>query len=109
MEMETDQNLIFVEVCYATSDHQHIEALHLKKGSTLQEALLAAEPALRTIFPDIVLDLQTPHFGIFSQSKPLETPLKNHDRVEIYRPLKIDPMMKKQLRQAERPIRKIAR
>ncbi|WP_296405484.1 RnfH family protein [Psychrobacter sp.] len=36
--------------------------------------------------------------GIFSQKKPLNYVLKAHDRIEIYRPLTIDPMRKRKKR-----------
>ncbi len=58
--------------------------LSLAEGSTVVEALRASqwfdERALRT--------LKT---GIWSKLRPLDTPLRNGDRVEVYRPLTVDP------------------
>ena len=36
--------------------------------------------------------------GVFSQRVQLDTPLSPGDRVEIYRPLEIDPMTRRRLR-----------
>ncbi|MDO4426955.1 MAG: RnfH family protein [Moraxella sp.] len=36
------------------------------------------------------------YLGIFSQKIPLDHPLKTGDRLEIYRPLALDPMKKRQ-------------
>lgn len=58
--------------------------LCLPGGSTVVEALRASqwfdEGALRT--------LKT---GIWSKLRPLDTPLRQGDRVEVYRPLTVDP------------------
>ncbi|PNK61917.1 RnfH family protein [Psychrobacter sp. FDAARGOS_221] len=36
--------------------------------------------------------------GVFSQKKLLSYPLQAHDRIEVYRPLTIDPMRKRKRR-----------
>jgi putative ubiquitin-RnfH superfamily antitoxin RatB of RatAB toxin-antitoxin module len=103
-------NSLHIEVCYGTSQKQHIEPVDLTEGSTLKDAVMQAEENLRKHFPEMLLDFETPNnFGIFSQVKPPETVLKDGDRIEIYRPLSIDPMLQKQQRQAQKPIRKIPR
>lgn len=50
-------------------------------------------------FPELVIEQLA--VGIFSQKCSLDTPLKAGDRVEIYRPLTIDPKAARRLR-AER-------
>lgn len=36
--------------------------------------------------------------GIWGRAKPLDTPLREHDRVEVYRPLQVDPKEARRLR-----------
>lgn len=44
---------------------------------------------IRNDFPEICFPLN--RLGIFSKPVPPDTVLQNHDRVEIYRPLLVDP------------------
>lgn len=83
-----------VEVAYALPQRQRIIELHVKSGCTAWEAVQQSGITLE--FPDI--DLETADMGIFSKpldGKLLPLPkdyrLKAKDRVEIYRPLLIDP------------------
>ncbi|EGF32020.1 UPF0125 protein yfjF [Oxalobacteraceae bacterium IMCC9480] len=71
-----------VQVCYATPDEQRLVSLLLPAGSTVADAV-------RLAMPDIALDQH--RVGIFSKLKTPETVLREHDRVEIYRPLQADP------------------
>ncbi|MBW8837789.1 MAG: RnfH family protein, partial [Burkholderia sp.] len=43
-------------------------------------------------------DLGTQKVGVFGKLKPLDTVLADHDRVEIYRPLLVDPKVSRQRR-----------
>jgi len=83
-----------VEVCYALPDAQTLIALELPAGATLQQALDASGILKR--FPSI--DLNAQKVGIFGKLKPLDTVLADHDRVEIYRPLLVDPKVSRQRR-----------
>lgn len=59
-------------------------ALQLPDGSTVMEALRASQ-----WFEEGTLTaLKT---GIWSKLRPLDTPLRAGDRVEVYRPLTVDP------------------
>ncbi len=51
-----------------------------------------------TKYPDIL----SYDIGVFSQKIAWDTPLKAGDRLEIYRPLLIDPMRKRQLIMTQR-------
>ena len=42
------------------------------------------------------IDLTTKKIGVFGKLKPLDTVLTDHDRVEIYRPLIVDPKLARQ-------------
>lgn len=92
---ETDeQALIAVEVAYATPERQLIIPLEVPLGTTALEAVRRSNIAAE--FAEI--DISKDPMGIFS--KPLDgkgrpTPAEYEmcagDRVEIYRPLLIDP------------------
>jgi hypothetical protein len=62
-------------------------ALDVPAGSTVADAI-AASP-LRTEFPS--LDLDAPAVGVWSRKATLRQVLKERDRIEVYRPLKVDP------------------
>ena len=85
---------ITVEVAYATPKEQLIIALQVQKGITAKEAIEQSNILSR--FPDI--DLVKNKIGIFGLVCKLETVLKPNDRVEIYRPLLIDPMQARRQR-----------
>ncbi|MFM0741023.1 RnfH family protein [Paraburkholderia xenovorans] len=83
-----------IEVCYASASEQVLIAVDLPEGATLQQALDASGILKR--FPQI--DLGTQKVGVFGKLKPLDTVLADHDRVEIYRPLLVDPKLSRQRR-----------
>jgi hypothetical protein len=65
----------------------HEWALDVPAGSTVADAI-AASP-LSTEFPS--LDLDAPPVGVWSRKATLRQVLKERDRIEVYRPLKVDP------------------
>ncbi|MEX3814590.1 RnfH family protein [Paraburkholderia sp. BR13439] len=83
-----------VEVCYALAGEQALIAVELPAGATLRQAIDASGILQR--FPSI--DLNTQKVGVFGKLKPLDTVLADHDRVEIYRPLLVDPKVSRQRR-----------
>ncbi|MEX3638780.1 RnfH family protein [Paraburkholderia sp. BR14320] len=83
-----------VEVCYALASEQALIAVELPAGATLKQAIDASGILQR--FPSI--DLNTQKVGVFGKLKPLDTVLADHDRVEIYRPLLVDPKVSRQRR-----------
>ncbi|WP_440995635.1 RnfH family protein [Arhodomonas sp. SL1] len=78
---------IRVEVAYARPDRQALLALRVPRGTTAIEAVQASGVLER--FPEIDLDRQG--IGVFSQPVSPQRVLADGDRVEIYRPLKVDP------------------
>lgn len=80
-------NRIRVEIAYARPDRQEIISLEVPPGSTIAEAIDYSGILER--FPEI--DLAKQPVGIFSRKSKLTDVLKEGDRVEIYRPLTIDP------------------
>ncbi|MDP2227681.1 MAG: RnfH family protein [Moraxellaceae bacterium] len=79
---------IRVEVAYARPDRQWLRALELPSGSTAQQAVAAS--GILADCPE--LELAALRLGIFSHPLTDATQvLQMGDRVEIYRPLIIDP------------------
>ena len=81
------QPLYAVVVAYAGGDRQVLRGLEIVPGSTLADAISAS--GLLRDFPEI--DLAQNRVGIFGRLVRLDTPLREGDRVEIYRPLTADP------------------
>lgn len=81
--------MIEVEVAYATPEKQKILSLSVCDGTSVYEAVLSS--GILAEFPEIVLD--NTDMGVFGKvvKKPKEETLHAGDRVELYRPLKIDP------------------
>lgn len=88
---------IHVDVVYALPQRQEAISLVLPAGSTVQQALDAS--GLATKYPEI--DLTQNRLGIYAKLVKLDTPLRDHDRVEIYRPLIADPKEVRKARAAE--------
>lgn len=80
-----------VEVVYALPSHEKIVSLVLPEGATVLDALLKAGLGKEN------------SVGIFGEPATLDTRLRDGDRVEVYRPLKIDP------KEARRKRAKLAR
>ena len=78
---------IKVRVCYATPEFEFLRDLTLDAGATLEQAV--RQSALLQEVPQ--LDLSSAVTGIYGKKKPLATVLREHDRVEVYRPLQADP------------------
>lgn len=78
---------VTVEVCYASDAVQFLRALQVPVGTTIEQALTLSGMAQEVAEVDLAL-MQV---GVYGKKKPLDTPLRAHDRVEIYRPLIADP------------------
>jgi putative ubiquitin-RnfH superfamily antitoxin RatB of RatAB toxin-antitoxin module len=62
--------------------------LRLPPGSTVADAL--AQSGWSGRYPELAA-LVEGSCGVWGRKVPLHTPLRNQDRVEFYRPLKVDP------------------
>jgi putative ubiquitin-RnfH superfamily antitoxin RatB of RatAB toxin-antitoxin module len=89
-----NESAIKVEVAYATPQRQRIVEIEVAYGTSALDAVM--QSGITREFPEI--DPATTPMGIFSKpldGKALPLPqdyqLKARDRVEIYRPLLIDP------------------
>jgi putative ubiquitin-RnfH superfamily antitoxin RatB of RatAB toxin-antitoxin module len=81
-------SLITVECVYAGKSNQYFIALQLNSGANIAKVI--RESGVLSHYPE--LSLETLNVGIFGQKKALTDPVHQGDRVEIYRPLMIDPM-----------------
>ncbi len=95
---------IMVEVAYAKPDQQKIVSLQVQIGTTAYDAVVASRITLS--FPEI--DIESAAMGVFSKfldgkslPKPKDYQLKEKDRVEIYRPLLLDPKEIRRIRAAK--------
>lgn len=75
--------------------------LEVEEGATIESALRACA--------DFGLALDQFRVGIWGRVRPLETPLRERDRIEVYRPLTVDPMEARRLRYAKRGERIVSR
>ncbi|MEP6791009.1 MAG: RnfH family protein [Ramlibacter sp.] len=79
---------ISVTVTYSPAPRQmHEWALTLDEGATVLQAFEAS--GFAAAFPGV--DLQTAVTGVWGRRARLNQVLRDCDRVEIYRPLKVDP------------------
>lgn len=72
-----------VSVVYALPDEQVWLSVDVDQSSTVLSAIQVSN--ILDMFPGIDLDKQK--VGIFGKATPLDSELKEGDRVEIYRPL----------------------
>lgn len=79
--------MILVQVCYARPEVQILTSLIVPAGSVVADAIEASG----VLAQRREIDLHCWRVGIFGKLKSLDTPLRDQDRVEIYRPLIADP------------------
>lgn len=91
MEQKVNIN---IEVAYASKTLQRVIALEVPLHSTVMDAILAS--SMLSIFPEINLTQQK--VGIFGRLCELTEIVKAGDRIEIYRPLLIDPKEARRVR-----------
>lgn len=99
-------DVLRVEVVYLPKDQpEDVVALELAPGSTVLHALRASGVLAR----HVGIDLATQRVGIWGRVMPLSQPLRDKDRVEIYRPLTVDPKEARRLRYRDHKERKAGR
>lgn len=84
---DTAAATIRVQVCYATPASVFLRDVTVPQGATLEQAV--AQSGLLQEMPEV--DLAAMQVGIYAKKKTLATVLREHDRIEIYRPLIADP------------------
>jgi len=93
--------LLEVEVAVALPERQRVIALRVPEGTTARQAVAMAQ--LDVAFPELSLaTIDQADLGIFGQRlrDPAATVLRGGDRVEVYRPLQIDPKAAREARAA---------
>ncbi len=83
-----------VEVAYATPAAQWLIAVEVPAGSTADAAIRAS--GILTRCPE--LNYPNQPIGVFAQLIEPDTILSPNDRVELYRPLQIDPKAQRRAR-----------
>lgn len=83
-----------IEVAYAGAEAQTLVALQVPEGSVVRQAIELS--GLLQLHPEI--DLKHSAVGIFGALCSLDRLLEDGDRVEIYRPLRVDPKLRRRQR-----------
>jgi len=85
MASESSQNMITIEVAYALPEQQWLLEEKVPAGTTVGEALE------KSLIHEYVPDLKIERVGIWSKPVKMDQVLQEGDRIEIYRPLLVDP------------------
>lgn len=91
-------DLLNVQLCYAAPLREVLRDLCVAPGTTIEQAII--QSGLLQDIPGI--DLATQPVGIFGKKRPLDTVLRERDRIEIYRPLLADPKESRRRRSEKR-------
>ncbi|WML91663.1 RnfH family protein [Thiothrix lacustris] len=94
--MATTDN-IRIEVVYPLPHEQLIMTAQVPDGASIREGIQAS--GILEHYPELTLD--TLEAGIFGKLAKLDAPLRERDRIEIYRPLIADPKAVRKQRAAE--------
>ena len=78
---------LHVQVCYASALREFFRDLTVEQGTTIERAI--RQSGVLEDIPGIDLALQP--VGLYGKKRPLDTVLREHDRIEIYRSLVADP------------------
>lgn len=81
--------MIQIEVAYATPQLQKILSLEVAEGTTMDQAIRLS--GIADWFDEINLDDYKAGIWSKAEKKPTERVLQSGDRIELYRPLLIDP------------------
>jgi hypothetical protein len=96
---------VIVTVVYASADASHVFQVALESGATVEQAINAS--GLLSLAPELrrgALDV-----GIWNRAARLETVVSEGDRIEVYRPLTVDPKEARRIRADVRRRRKVKR
>ena len=85
---------MIVTVVYAAPERRIVLQVEVETGVTVEEAIIASgvlslEPGLR---------LRTLSVGVWNRAARLEQHVREGDRIEIYRPLQVDPKEARRVR-----------
>jgi len=85
---------VIVTVVYALPDRQHVLRTEVAPGTTVGQAIMASgllelEPALRDS------ELRA---GVWNHRVALDAMVREEERIEVYRPLRVDPKETRRIR-----------
>ena len=92
-----DAATILVEVAYAEPQRQFLRALRVPAGSTVAQAIAASG-----VENECGIDANALSIGVWSKPVARGACVREGDRIEMYRPLKIDPKEARRLRAQRR-------
>ena len=91
-------DLVHVQLSYATPMHEYLCDLAVEAGTTIEQAI-----RLSGVLDDIAgIDLSVQPVGLYGKKRPLDTVLRERDRIEIYRALVADPKESRRKRAEKR-------
>jgi putative ubiquitin-RnfH superfamily antitoxin RatB of RatAB toxin-antitoxin module len=93
---------IRVEVAYAEPARQFLRSLRLAPDASVRTAIETS--GVLTAFSSI--DLAVNRVGVWNRIVTLGAPLRDGDRVEIYRPLQVDPKEVRRQRAGREPVQR---
>jgi hypothetical protein len=92
----------FIEVIYALPEEQQLLTLDVEQGTTVEQAIKLS--GILEKYPEI--DLENNKVGIFGKVTKIDEPLRDKDRIEIYRPLIADPKESRRKRAEKKETKK---
>jgi len=93
----TDADTVLVEVAYAQPRRQFLRALRVPAGSTVAQVIAASG-----VERECGIDANALSVGVWSKVVSRDACVREGDRVEIFRPLRIDPKEARRLRAQRR-------
>ena len=91
--------MLRVSVAYAAPCIEHLVPLELSEGATVADAVAASGLVL-----SLGLDAAALGIAIYGEAATPETPLLEGDRVELTRPLLLDPQVSRRARALANPL-----
>jgi putative ubiquitin-RnfH superfamily antitoxin RatB of RatAB toxin-antitoxin module len=77
---------IDVEIAYAERNRQFLRRLTLPAGATIADAIAASN-----LEEEFSIDVRSLSTGVWSKPASRDAVLSDGDRIELYRPLEVDP------------------
>lgn len=93
-------NMIAVEVAYAEPQRQFLRRVELRSGAKVADAIAASG-----VERELDIDSTGLAVGIWSKAIDRDAVLADGDRVELYRPLQIDPKEARRRRAERAPLK----
>lgn len=86
--------MLHIKVAYALPEEAVVLSLSVSPGTNIEDAI--CQSGILKRFPDISLHEQ--RVGVYGKLAPLNDTVREGDRIEIYRPVTVDPKEARRLR-----------